>query len=185
MAFADYVREFCKRLTHEGLAHYLEQLRKHPAPPADDEVHAFLSWDEVLALKARGFEIGAHTMEHPILTRVTHERLVTELRDSKRAIEQHTGCECAFFAYPNGGAADISPKVAEEVRRAGYQFAFTVSGGLASPDDNPLLIDRIYIPGLRSAADFEARTSGVLSTLKHGRLIKNNVQLSMKTDENG
>jgi peptidoglycan/xylan/chitin deacetylase (PgdA/CDA1 family) len=170
LALANRVRESCKRLPHDEVTRYLAQIRQQGAPPADDEIQAFLSWEEVDLLKARGFEIGAHTMEHPILTQLPYERLTSELRESKRIIEQHTGCECVCFAYPNGGAADISPVVVDEVHRAGYQFAFTVTGRLASAEDDPLLIDRIYIPGSRSAAEFKARISGFHFTWKHSMI---------------
>jgi hypothetical protein len=39
-------------------------------------------------------------------------------------------------------------------------------GSLATPNDDPLLLDRIYVPASSSAADFEGRVSGLHSTLK-------------------
>jgi peptidoglycan/xylan/chitin deacetylase (PgdA/CDA1 family) len=166
LALAIRVRECCKRLRYEQLNDYLGRLRKHPLREPVEEVHALLSWDQVLTLKSRGFNIGSHTLEHPILSQLPRDKLLRELRDSKSIIERRTGCECAFFAYPNGGAADVSPSVVEEVRRAGYQFAFTVTGRVAAPEDEPLLLDRIYVPGLISAAEFDGRISGLYSALK-------------------
>jgi peptidoglycan/xylan/chitin deacetylase (PgdA/CDA1 family) len=170
-AFADNVRQYCKRLPCDQVAQYLVELRKHPVREPLEEVYGFLSWDEVLALKSYGFDIASHTMEHPILVHLPRARLISELRDSKGIIEQRTGCRCAVFAYPNGGAADLSLNVVEEVRRAGYEFAFTAMGSLADPQDDPLLLDRIYVPGLRSEVYFEARVSGFHSVLKRSRIV--------------
>lgn len=166
LAFASCLRESCKRLPWEQLSEYLARLREYPAPEPVEEVHTFLSWDEVLTLQSYGFEIGSHTMEHPILTQLSRETLISELRNSRSIIEQHIGGECVCFAYPNGGTADFSRAVVKEVRGAGYQFAFTVRGRLAAPEDNPLLLDRIYVPGFISTASFEARISGFQSQLK-------------------
>jgi TRAP-type C4-dicarboxylate transport system substrate-binding protein len=105
-------------------------------------------------------------MEHPILTQLQGEDLIRELRDSKRIIEQRTGGECMLFAYPNGNLDDFSPSIVEQVRLASYQFAFTVMGRLAGPHDDPLLLDRIYVPCMHSAVHFEARVSGFHGMLK-------------------
>jgi peptidoglycan/xylan/chitin deacetylase (PgdA/CDA1 family) len=171
LTLANRLRESCKRLPHEQIAEYLNKLRSHDIPRPNDEIHAFLSWDEVRALKRRGFEIGSHTVEHPILTQLPRERLVSEIRDSKRIIEEQIGGECAFFAYPNGGPSDISLEVVQEVRRAGYRFAFTVMGRLSAREEDPLLLDRVYIPAGISAGGFERRTSGLHNALK--QLLRN------------
>jgi peptidoglycan/xylan/chitin deacetylase (PgdA/CDA1 family) len=164
---AGYVREMCKRVRDEQRIEYLTQLRKHELPQPQDNIYSFLSWREVRALKSRGFEIGSHTVEHPILTQVQPERLEFELKESKRVIEEQIGSECRYFSYPNGGPLDVSPKVVEEIRRAGYSFAFTVTDRLASADDDPLLMARVYIPGGISTAEFHGRLSGLRGTLKH------------------
>ncbi|MCU1329502.1 MAG: Polysaccharide deacetylase [Bryobacterales bacterium] len=170
LALANSLREACKRIPHEHAMEYLEKLRKHPVKEANPEVSGFLSWDDVLTLQARGFEIGSHTMEHPILARVTPEYLAAELRESKLSIEQRTGRECSSFAYPNGGRADISRAAVNEVKGAGYRFAFTVMGQPVSVGDDPLLLDRIYIPALSSPSEFEGRISGLHSAIKRCRV---------------
>ena len=63
----------------------------------------------------QGFEIGAHTVTHPILSRLTRYRQRTELRDSKRDLEAWLQREINAFAYPNGGADDYTPTTVEEV----------------------------------------------------------------------
>jgi peptidoglycan/xylan/chitin deacetylase (PgdA/CDA1 family) len=165
-ALAGYLREACKRLPPSHRAEYLHRLRQHPTPEPREEVHAFLSWDEVRTLKTRGFEIGSHTVTHPILTQLPPEDRRRELTDSKLQIEQQLGGSCKCFAYPNGGAADVSPAVVEEVRSAGYSFAFTVMGRLASLEDDALALDRVYIPAAVSAAEFLGRISGSHGALK-------------------
>jgi peptidoglycan/xylan/chitin deacetylase (PgdA/CDA1 family) len=84
----------------------------------DRDKNAFLRWDEVHALRGLGFCIGAHTVSHPILSRVSMDRARAEIMDSRRAIEARCGVAPRAFAYPNGGEADYTSEVVELVRPA-------------------------------------------------------------------
>jgi peptidoglycan/xylan/chitin deacetylase (PgdA/CDA1 family) len=166
MALAYELREFCKRLPGALRREYLALLREYDAPPPNDEVCSFLSWEELRILKDRGFEVGSHSVEHPILTLLDRGQLDHELRDSKRVIEEQTGGECICFAYPNGGTMDISSTVTEAVHNAGYSFAFVVTGRLASASADPFVLDRVHVQGAISLADFQSRISGFRGMLK-------------------
>lgn len=166
LVLATHLRESCKRLPPEQLASYLARLREANVPEPSDELYGFLSWDEVRTLKKMGFDIGSHTVNHSILTQLTRDECERELKNSKRIIEDHTKCECAYFAYPNGGPDDVSPEVVEGIRSAGYSFAFTVMNQLASATDDPFLLARVYIPGGISMADYRSRISGLRGLAK-------------------
>jgi peptidoglycan/xylan/chitin deacetylase (PgdA/CDA1 family) len=163
---ANHIRESCKRLSVARLTEYLDALRKHELPDGSDELYGFLSWDDVRTLKERGFTIGGHTVEHFVLTQLTSTQLRREVVDCKQAIEQQLSGNCACFAYPNGGAADISRQVVQEVRQAGYEIAFTVTGRPSAIDADSLLIDRVYVPAGISMAEFRSRMSGLYSLLR-------------------
>ena len=79
-----------------------------------------LTWDEVAALKGLGFSIGAHTVSHPILARVTPEAARREIHGSKLAIERALAAPVRTFAYPNGGVGDYATavKLAEALLKA-------------------------------------------------------------------
>jgi peptidoglycan/xylan/chitin deacetylase (PgdA/CDA1 family) len=105
-------------------------------------------------------------VEHPILTRISRDRVDHELRASKLAIEEQIGGVCRCFAYPNGAEPDISSAIAGRVQEAGYDFAFTTLGGFCSKDENRFELGRICIPGDLSPAAFHNRISGCYSFLK-------------------
>jgi len=69
------------------------------------------------------FEIGAHTLTHPRLTRVSLADARREIAGSKLALEEITGKEITTFCYPGGAytAAHV-----QMVRDAGYRYARTV-----------------------------------------------------------
>lgn len=87
-------------------------------PDTRDELRS-MTWDDASRLAAEGWEIGSHTVTHPLLTQVTDDRLRRELTDSREAIARRLG-SCTSLAYPYGPA---DSRVATEARRAGYEVA--------------------------------------------------------------
>jgi peptidoglycan/xylan/chitin deacetylase (PgdA/CDA1 family) len=164
---ADRVRSMCKEMPFRAAIAYLDRLRECPLPsPSDEEVEdllAFLSWDEVRALSAKGFEIGSHTVEHVILSRCGAAELLVELRESKAAIERETGKDCFAIAYPNGGAKDFNALALSAVRAAGYKLGFTMAGRLNRGLEDPLALARVNVPGHVREEVFSSRLSGLHS----------------------
>lgn len=92
--------------------------------------HLMLTWDEAAALRGLGISIGAHTVTHPILSRLSPEEAWYEINGSKEAIERGLGLTPRAFAYPNGGREDCSETVVGLVARAGFSCAVTTQRGL-------------------------------------------------------
>ena len=117
-----------------SLAGLLEGLGE-PGSPAQRDL--MLSWEDVLALRGLGFRIGAHTVSHPILSRLTLDRAREEILGSRRAIEAAVGYSPRAFAYPNGGAADHTSDVVDLVRAAGFTCAVTTKFGMNTDNTSP------------------------------------------------
>ncbi len=58
--------------------------------------------DRLKALQAEGVAFGSHSRCHPPLTLLDHNRLVSEIRDSKVALEDMLGVPVRTLAYPGG-----------------------------------------------------------------------------------
>lgn len=99
--------------------------------------NAMLSWDDVHALRGLGFRIGAHTVTHPILSRVTAERARAEVLGSREMIQGACGAAPRAFAYPNGQPADYTSAVVDLVRGAGFSCAVTTRFGLNTEQTSP------------------------------------------------
>lgn len=65
--------------------------------------HPLMTWDHVRQLAAEGFEIGAHSVNHPNIGKCSPEIARAEIIDSKRCIEDRLGKPVFGFAYPFGG----------------------------------------------------------------------------------
>ncbi len=96
-----------------------------------------LTWGDTETLMSRGWEVGSHTISHPVLTRADDQRLWEELSQSRTAIERRLG-SCTALAYPYGLA---DRRVSETARRAGYEVACTLT--FAHVVDEPLRRPRI------------------------------------------
>ena len=96
--------------------------------PIDHKNKHWMSWSEVKALDAAGFEIGGHTRTHPVLTKIYDDRkLDHEILEAKKITEKQLGHEIVSFAYPFGMKND---QVLSAVSRAGYSIARTTYSGV-------------------------------------------------------
>lgn len=114
----------------------------------DEEWNApayWMSWSQVRELHARGFEIGAHTVSHADLARVTGETAWNEILGSKHRIEDEIGREVSLFSYPYGGARHMIDENRELVRAAGFTACFSAYGGLIRPGTHLFRIPRVPI----------------------------------------
>jgi peptidoglycan/xylan/chitin deacetylase (PgdA/CDA1 family) len=89
---------------------------------------------DILDLSA-GFEIGAHTLTHPRLTKVSAAAARDEIAGSKSYIEDITGRPVNSFCYPYGMFDAMHVQM---VRQAGFSYARTVQRFSRDTGDDPL-----------------------------------------------
>ncbi|HSL41891.1 MAG TPA: polysaccharide deacetylase family protein [Anaerolineales bacterium] len=107
-----------------------------------------VDWDQVREMQQGGIEFGAHTVHHPILTRIPLEQVCKEVEASKSKIEEETGKAVLGFAYPNGESSDLNRQIEKAVADSGIRAAFTLLNGpspLSEVKRNPYAIRRIFI----------------------------------------
>ncbi len=79
-----------------------------------------LSWDQLCLLHDQGWEIGSHTVTHPLLCEIPLAYAEKEIITSKNVIESNLGITVKSFCYPRR-FANLS--VARAVEVAGYNSA--------------------------------------------------------------
>jgi hypothetical protein len=98
-----------------ALEHELE-VTLPPAPMLDR--------DDIRALRARGWDVGAHTVSHPILSTLSDSEARAEILQSREFLAETLREPVDLFAYPNGKpGADYLPVHVEMVRDAGFSSA--------------------------------------------------------------
>lgn len=103
------------------------------------------SWDDIRRLADGGFEIGAHTVSHRNLRRLSSAEVRIEIEDSKREIERRLDRRVALFAYPYG---EFNGEISDTVKRLGFVGAVTVVAGRTLHDDDPMRLKRLNINGI-------------------------------------
>lgn len=99
---------------------------------------------QVRSLAAMGMEIGAHSVSHPILSRVDPKSAHDEIVGSKEQLESIIGKRVLSFAYPNGRpSVDYDAAHVAMVRDAGFTSAVTTAWGRANKSTSPHEIPRV------------------------------------------
>lgn len=93
-----------------------------------------LSWNDVREMSGENIEFGAHTVSHPILSKVSARRARDEIVNSKQLIESNLKLAVRHFAYPVGRAVDFSPEIKDLLREAGFRSAVTTISGVNGSD---------------------------------------------------
>jgi glycosyltransferase involved in cell wall biosynthesis/peptidoglycan/xylan/chitin deacetylase (PgdA/CDA1 family) len=105
--------------------------------------------ESVRTLHNQGFDIGAHTVHHPILNECTRAQARAEIGGSKEELEAIIGGRVHSFAYPNGRPnEDYGPEHVEMVRSLGYTSAVTTSNGVSTRDSDIFQLPRFTPWGL-------------------------------------
>jgi len=108
--------------------------------PGDGQRRLYMTALEVQAIKAMGFEIGSHSVSHPVLAELSSEQQKREIVDSRNQLEELTGAPVRFFSYPIG---PISPETPGFVREAGYQMALGNRRSAVQPGGNRYFVPRV------------------------------------------
>ena len=105
-------------------------------PPRLSVPKPMLAWDEIRQMSKQNISFGAHTISHPALSRVSKDRLETEILGSKKKIESELQLPVQHFAYPFGQPSDIGQEAKSVVQRAGFLTAVTTTWGFNYPGDD-------------------------------------------------
>jgi peptidoglycan/xylan/chitin deacetylase (PgdA/CDA1 family) len=121
-----------------------------------------MDWDQVKEMQKGGIEFGAHSIHHPILTRISLGQARAEVQGSKARIEKELAEPVLGFAYPNGQLADLNEPIERIVADSGIRAAFTLLNGPSSLGEvkrNPYAIRRIFISHKHSPGEYAALLS--------------------------
>lgn len=121
----------------------LAVLRLEAAAGVQPEALPRMSEAQLRTLHSKGFGVGGHTVNHPILNFCDEQEIVEEVAGVREQLQAIVGGPIAGFAYPNGRPySDFSSHHVDAVRRAGYAYAVTTHWGVANPKTSPFQIPR-------------------------------------------
>jgi len=81
------------------------------------EIRLFLNQQEILEMSQKGIEFGTHTVDHVILTNESEKKIIFQLAESKKHLENLLQKPVYALAYPNG---NFSPNIVRITKELGY-----------------------------------------------------------------
>ncbi|MEX2574293.1 MAG: polysaccharide deacetylase family protein [Balneolaceae bacterium] len=97
---------------------------------------------QILEARKNGFEIGAHSMNHPDLSDFGLRKIREEIVRSRQTLEYLLGEPVHSFAYPHGL---LDTRIESIVAEAGFRFACGDYGGSSGIRENPFNIHRASV----------------------------------------
>jgi peptidoglycan/xylan/chitin deacetylase (PgdA/CDA1 family) len=129
--------------------------------PSDLGREYILSWDEVKEMNECGVDFGAHTVTHPILTRISSDQARFEILQSRKDIEKQLGQSVNTFCYPNGTLEDFNSEIIDIVKESGFTCAVTTLPTINPSKTNLYKLGRLPDPW--SFDSFKFFASGLYS----------------------
>ena len=116
-----------------------------------------LSAEQIKQLHEKGVEIGAHTVEHPILKVLEPEDQKQQIRESKETLEQWLDKEVSGFAYPNGKVSeDYDLTTKSIVETLGFDYAVSTNWGKTTKNSDKYQLNR-FTPWDKTPLKFQLR----------------------------
>jgi glycosyltransferase involved in cell wall biosynthesis len=113
--------------------------------------------EELLHLHDAGFEIGSHSMTHPMLPQIPRNQAWEEILHSRMKLEGILNGSVRSFAYPYG---QYNTTLKTLVKEAGYDFACTCWSGGGKPLVDPYAIRRIEVSDSVDPVQFGLKVRG-------------------------
>lgn len=105
-----------------------------------------LSAEELQQLTATALlEVGAHTLTHPRLSKISSEKQEKEIFKSKEQLEATAHKLILGFAYPFGDKNSFTPDIINLVKKAGYHYACANIHERLTNQSNVYLLPRFVV----------------------------------------
>ena len=113
--------------------------------------------DQVVQLHQAGMEIGAHTVNHPILHLLPDAEAEAEILQGRERLQALIDAPVDVFAYPNGKPGrDYDHRHVAMVQRLGFKVAVNTAPGVAAPGPHSHELPR-FTPWDRNPSRWMAR----------------------------
>jgi peptidoglycan/xylan/chitin deacetylase (PgdA/CDA1 family) len=130
-----------------------------------DDVRA-MSWNDARWLARHGFTVGAHSLNHAIVTNELESDAMSDIAQSIAEVSSELGSPCSSYAFPNGNYTD---RLAQHAVACGAQTVMTTAPTWADSDMDSWRVPRVQLSGELSRAKIEMK----LAAAATGRILAN------------
>ena len=164
--YAEEALEFLKNMTKEEKDDILAKFRTKVAHCLYTDTNQFrlLTKADVIELSSKSIvTIGAHTINHELLTNIPLSKARDEIVGSKQILENWIDLPVIHFAYPNG---NFSYDIKQELDGMGFNSAVITGCDMVQTQDT-FQLNRFGIGAWDSMAFFKSLVSGLITELKN------------------
>ena len=132
VACAKDFRKRVKLVTESEMLQALEDLARNAGvdiPKEPISPYLPMTWDMARKLENEGVTFAPHTVSHPILSRLTRERVQYEISESWRRMQEELAHPLPVFAYPTGRRIDFGIREIKILQEEGLFGAITMEPG--------------------------------------------------------
>jgi len=124
-----------KALPESSNAEYLEAVGHASGRGRYDHAQSrelWMTWDMVREMHRAGMTVGGHTVNHPVLSRMTPAQQETEIAECGRRLAEELNAPMRVFSCPVGNRNSFDDTTKSLLKAAGVSSNFSYYGGVAS-----------------------------------------------------
>lgn len=145
MVAAQKVMDYLQKCQDDERQVLLNQLEDDLEVDDPGELNDFmLNWNQIREMFNNNISFGAHTVNHPILSRLSAKQVEEEIAMSKDTIEEKLGNSVSLFAYPFGKKHQYNEKVISILTRLSFKCAVTTELGPINRKTNLFEMSRCF-----------------------------------------
>lgn len=133
-------------------------------PTKSENRPLYMNWQQIKELDKMGFEVANHTRTHKLVSKLSREQFIDELKYIEQKCDSMGIKKPLTFAYPGYG---LSRSVLEILHEKGYKLAR--AGGNRAYD--PLKDYPLLIPSWAMNADNKEQITEAYSEAKNGKIV--------------
>lgn len=138
-----------------------------------------LTWSEVRELQKYGISFGSHSVTHPQLFGLDADAIQLEIENSKKSIEEKTGCAVDSFSYPYAFPqtnSEFKGRFRNSLLCAGYKNGVSTVVGRAGRGSDRFFMERLPMNSLDDRALFQAKLTGAYDWISKSQTIVKTVK---------
>ncbi len=143
------IKKYCKSISaikKDELINYLSVILKIKPSNKYSKNYRIMNWEQVRKLASNNlFQIGGHSFNHDILTRLPVSKMKRNIKKSITLLEKKLNKKIKHYSYPEGQSTDYNYNVKKYLRSLGIKICPTAIDGVAKLDDDNFEIKRMMV----------------------------------------
>jgi peptidoglycan/xylan/chitin deacetylase (PgdA/CDA1 family) len=163
---SDVLREYLRKLPLQLREAKLAKLAKKIGSEGKDELHrherhAYLTWDELRALRNKLIDFGSHTHTRALMSTLSPAEAHYELSRSQQLIQSELDCACEFFSYPRDTLPETRTRDSDLLKKLGFRAALSPHHGFNRSGTDLYALRRMHIGQCPDFNFFLAKITGM------------------------